>query len=127
MGRIRVTIGWILLGLAGVALAVGITMAATSVTSQRIGLESEPLSAGSELVPTTARTATVDARPARTTPARTQTQAAPPSAAPPPATTPPVATPPVTPPATDDDASDDDDGGKGRGRGRGGDDGEDDD
>lgn len=122
MARIRVTIGWVLLGLAGVALAVGITMAATSVTSQRVGLESEPLSAGRELVPATARTATPEAPAARTTPSRTTRT----GATSPPAATSPAATP-VVPPVADDDASGDDDGGKGRGRGRGGDDDEDDD
>lgn len=73
--RARVIIGWVLLGVAGVALAVGITMTATSLTSQRIGLASEPLTAGEELVPTATtqvtRTTPVRTTPARTTPART--------------------------------------------------------
>lgn len=86
--RARVIIGWVLLGVAGVALAVGITMTATSLTSQRIGLASEPLTAGEELVPTatTQVTRTTPARttPARTTPTRTVTAT---TVAPPPTTT----------------------------------------
>ncbi|MBJ7331970.1 MAG: hypothetical protein JHC95_18885 [Solirubrobacteraceae bacterium] len=71
--RARLLIGWVLLGLAGVALAVGVTMAATSVTSQRIGLDSEPLSAGSDLVPSPVETTT------RTVTVTVQTTAAPPT------------------------------------------------
>lgn len=86
--RARVIIGWVLLGVAGVALAVGITMTATSLTSQRIGLASEPLTAGEELVPTatTQVTRTTPARttPTRTTPTRTVTAT---TVAPPPTTT----------------------------------------
>lgn len=82
--RARVVIGWVLLGVAGVALAVGVTMTATSLTSQRIGLADEPITAGQELVPTgttPARTTTV----ARTV---TVTTAAPaPAAAPAPTAT----------------------------------------
>lgn len=90
--RARVIIGWVLLGVAGVALAVGITMTATSLTSQRIGLASEPLTAGEELVPTatiqvtrtTVRTTPARTTPARTTPTRTVTDT---TVAPPPTTT----------------------------------------
>lgn len=81
--RVRVIIGWVLLGVAGVALAVGITMTATSLTSQRIGLASEPLTAGQELVPT-ATIRVTRTTPARTTPARTVTAT---TVAPPPTTT----------------------------------------
>lgn len=129
MARARVVIGWALLGLAGVALAVGITMTATSVTSQRVGLESEPLSAGRDLVPPSARTATTrTTAPARTStmpPARTATST-PTAAAPAPVASPPPAAGPSAPPVSaDDDGADDD--GRGRGRGRGGDDEGDDD
>ena len=57
-----------LLGLAGLLLAVGITTAATQLTSQRIGLQEEPLTAGEELVPATATTE------AETTPRTTRTE-----------------------------------------------------
>lgn len=79
--RVRVIIGWVLLGVAGVALAVGITMTATSLTSQRIGLASEPLTAGQELVPTVTQPTRTTVR---TAPARTVTAT---TVAPPPTTT----------------------------------------
>ena len=40
----------------GLALAAGITLAASQLSSQQIGLSGEPLSAGTELVPRQART-----------------------------------------------------------------------
>src|SRR3954468_23553138 len=47
---------WILGALAGVVLAAGVTYAASSLSTQRIGLSSEPVSAGQDLAPR--RTAT---------------------------------------------------------------------
>jgi len=117
--RARSTIGLVVLALLGLVLAAGITMAASSLTSQRVGLSAEPLSAGDELVPQE-RPATTPARSrARTT--RTSTTSARTTTTPAPA---PTAT-------TDDHGGDDhggagdegeDDSGRGRGRGRGGDD-----
>jgi hypothetical protein len=115
----RRTLLVILVGVAGLALAVGITFAANELTSQSIGLESEPLEVGTDLVPapTTARTG--DGRPRKRTPAaRTSTTT---TASPPAQTT--AASPPAqttaAPPAAQPSESDDDSGGKGRGRGRG--------
>ena len=42
---------WILGGLAGVLLAAGVTYAASSLSTQRIGISSEPATAGRELAP----------------------------------------------------------------------------
>ena len=106
-----------LLGLAGLLVAVGVTTAATELTSQRIGLQEEPLNAGDDLAPAAV---TQRERPQRTT-----------------ATTPETASPPATttqqappPPATtaEPETESEDDGGRGRGRGRnrgGGDDDDD--
>jgi hypothetical protein len=44
-------LAWILGGLAGVVLAAGVTYAASSLSTQRIGISSEPVSAGRELAP----------------------------------------------------------------------------
>src|SRR3954452_11390932 len=56
---------WILGALAGVVLAAGVTYAASSLSTQRIGLSSEPVDAGRELAPraTPARTPTATATP----------------------------------------------------------------
>jgi hypothetical protein len=122
-----------LVAVVGLFAAVAITTAATELTSQRIGLQSEPLTAGSELVPAPGRTTrTITGRETgRTTedvaPERDDqpTVSADPPPAEPPQTT---QAPPVAPPPADDrsgSGSGDDDGsgrGRGRGRGRGGDD-----
>jgi hypothetical protein len=42
---------WIAVGLAGLALAAGVTYATTQLSSQRIGLSAEPPSAGEQLAP----------------------------------------------------------------------------
>jgi hypothetical protein len=85
---------WTLLALAGLLVAVAVTTAATSLTSQRVGLQAEPLNAGDSLAPRRAREY-------RTTP-----------------TPEPTASP--SPEAGDD--GDGSGRGRGRGRGRGGDD-----
>jgi hypothetical protein len=62
--RARMLLAWIAVGLVGLALAAGVTYAATQLSSQRIGLSAEPPSAGEELAPpSTTRTVP------RTTPA----------------------------------------------------------
>lgn len=48
--RTRTLLAWIAVGLLGLALAAGVTYAATQLSSQRIGLSAEPPSAGEELV-----------------------------------------------------------------------------
>jgi septal ring-binding cell division protein DamX len=49
---------WILGALAGVVLAAGVTYAASSLSTQRIGLSSEPVNAGRELAPRATATRT---------------------------------------------------------------------
>jgi hypothetical protein len=80
-GRI---IGWILLGIAGLAVAVALSLAASTLSTQPIGLSGEPLRAGERLAPpsatsrrttSTARKRTSTAK--KTTPAPTQTAPAP--------------------------------------------------
>lgn len=112
------------LALLGIALAVGVTMAAASLSSQSIGISEEPVEAGEQLaVPTVTaperprtQTATTPARTTATTPRTTP-------APPPPATT--AQVPADQDRRADNSGSDDDDssgGGhsSGRGRGRGG-------
>jgi hypothetical protein len=46
------TVGaWILAAVLGLVLAVAITLAASQLSSQRVGLSGEPASAGDQLVP----------------------------------------------------------------------------
>ncbi len=47
----RTVLAWVVAAVLGLALAAGITLAASQLSSQRIGLSGEPLSAGDELVP----------------------------------------------------------------------------
>ena len=54
---------WILGALAGVVLAAGVTYAASSLSTQRIGLSSEPVNAGRELAPRATATRTPTATP----------------------------------------------------------------
>lgn len=53
----RTLFAWIAVGLVGLALAAGVTYAATQLSSQRIGLSAEPPSAGEELAPPAGRKA----------------------------------------------------------------------
>ena len=55
---------WFLGALAGVVLAAGVSYAASSLSTQRVGLSAEPPSAGADLAPRA--TATPKARPRRT-------------------------------------------------------------
>jgi hypothetical protein len=101
---------WVALAIAGLLVAVAVTTAATSLTSQRVGLQAEPLDAGDELAPKPARSTTPTPAPTRTPkPERSPT---------------PQPTPDPTPTA---EAGDDHGGGSrsgddSSGRGRGGDD-----
>jgi hypothetical protein len=52
---VRRIVLWTLLALAGLLVAVAVTTAATSLTSQRVGLQAEPLDAGESLAPRPAR------------------------------------------------------------------------
>jgi len=93
----RRTAAWAGAALAGLVLAGGLTTAAAQLSNQRVGLSSEPLTAGEQLAPP-ARTAAPPTRTATPRPARTAT--------PTPART--------AAPTVDDHGGDD----SGRGRGR---------
>lgn len=45
------TARWVLLALVGLAIAIGVAIAAANLTSQQIGIASESISAGDALVP----------------------------------------------------------------------------
>ena len=47
----RTVVIWVAFGVAGIVFAVGIGIAAAEISSERIGLSSEPLSAGEDLAP----------------------------------------------------------------------------
>jgi len=116
-GRRR-TAAWVGIALVGLVLAAGLTSAAAQLSNQRVGLSSEPLTAGDALAPTPTPTPTRTAtpRPARTaTPRPTRT-------ATPSATRTAVPTVAGSGGHGSDDGSGDDSGGHGRGRSRGGDD-----
>jgi hypothetical protein len=49
--RLPGTARWILLALAGLAIAIGLAIAAANLTSQQIGIASESVSAGDSLAP----------------------------------------------------------------------------
>jgi hypothetical protein len=71
--------GWILLALAGLALAVVLSVTASNLSTQPIGLSGEPLRAGDRLAPPQGTRFTTTPAPARTqtTPAPPQTTTAP--------------------------------------------------
>ena len=65
---------WLALAIVGLLVAVGVTTAATSLTSQRVGLSAEPLDAGDDLAPEPARSADPTATPKpKEKPERTRT------------------------------------------------------
>ena len=106
---------WCLGALAGVLLAAGITYAASSLTTTRVGLSAEPPSAGSDLAPAARATRTPTPRPKRTPTPRPRPRPRPKrTATPRPApTTVPV---PTAAPTVDDHGGDSS--GKGGGKGR---------
>lgn len=53
--RIPATMRWVALALLGMLIAAGISIAASHLASQQIGLASEPISAGDALAPTRER------------------------------------------------------------------------
>lgn len=64
----RGTLAWILAALIGLAVAAGVMAAASHLSSQRVGLASEPPSAGSRLAPAgQPRHQTPEARPKQVT------------------------------------------------------------
>ena len=97
------TVLWILAAVAGVLLVAGVTAAASSLSTQTVGLSSEPLSAGEQLTPRVTATPTPKPK-ARKKPKRTPTPT--PTADP---------TPVPTNAPTVDDHGGDDNSGKGGG------------
>jgi hypothetical protein len=84
---VRNTVLWILAAIAGVLLVAGVTAAASSLSTQAIGLSSEPLTAGDQLTPRATPTATPRPKPkprkrAKATPTPTPTPTAVPTAVP---------------------------------------------
>jgi hypothetical protein len=49
--KVPATIRWVALALLGLLIAAGVSIAASSLVSQQIGLDSEPISAGDALAP----------------------------------------------------------------------------
>jgi hypothetical protein len=84
----RVVVAWVVAAVLGLALAAGITLAASQLSSQRIGLSGEPLSAGDQLVPR------AQPRPAQRRPSHSSRPAQP--------SHPSQASPPSHPPSGDD-------------------------
>jgi hypothetical protein len=89
------TVLWVLAAVAGVLLVAGITAAASSLSTQTIGLSSEPLSAGEQLTPRATAEATATPTP-KPKPTRTPT---------PTPTSVPTAAPTAIPTVGDDDHS----------------------
>jgi hypothetical protein len=63
----RRTALWILAAVAGVLVIAGVTAAASTLSTQSIGLSSEPLTAGDRLAPTATPTPTPTATPRKST------------------------------------------------------------
>jgi hypothetical protein len=102
---VRNTALWILAAIAGVLLVAGVTAAASSLSTQAIGLSSEPLTAGERLTPR----ATPTAAPKPQKPARQKKRTRPTATPTPTATAAPTAVPTV------DDHGGSDNSGKGSG------------
>jgi hypothetical protein len=49
--NLRATVKWVALALVGLAIAIGVAIAAANLTSQQIGIASESVSAGDTLAP----------------------------------------------------------------------------
>src|SRR4051794_31337533 len=77
----RRTAVWLGAALAGLLVAAGLTTAAAQLSNQRVGLSSEPLTAGDELAPAatpdTSATRTAKPRPTRTATPRPRRTATP--------------------------------------------------
>jgi hypothetical protein len=87
--RVPATIHWVALALLGLLIAAGVSIAASSLVSQQIGLASEPISAGDALAPKASSRANRHEGPRhKASPAKTPTEPAPvKTTAPPPAST----------------------------------------
>jgi hypothetical protein len=106
---VRRTILWSLAAVAGVLLVAGVTAAASSLSTQTIGLSSEPLTAGEQLTPRATATA-----PATPTPHKKRRSRPTPTAT---ATAVPTAVPTVDDRGGGDDHGGDDNSGHGGGGG----------
>ena len=102
---------WTLGALVGVVLAAGVTYAASSLSTQRIGISSEPVSAGQELAPKATASRTPTPTPA---PKKKQRPRPTPTATPRPAATP---VPTAVPTVDDHGGGSDNHGGGGGGHG----------
>jgi cytoskeletal protein RodZ len=97
-------VGWIFVALAGLAIAVVLSVAASNLSTQPIGLSNEPLRAGDRLAPPTVRHTQTPKKAKRRVQRRTQSQTATATAtAPTPAVT--TTTPAPTTTDTDDHAA----------------------
>jgi len=67
---VRAVLGWALAAFAGLVLAAAVTLAASKLSNQRIGLAGEPLTAGHELTP--ARALAVQTTPPTSPPGRSE-------------------------------------------------------
>jgi len=94
------TAKWVLLALAGLAVAIGIAIAAANLTSQQIGIASESVSAGDALAPALQAPRSPGGRQDRQPPAQTPTE---------PTTTTPETTSPPEETDSDDHGADGDD------------------
>jgi hypothetical protein len=103
----RRTALWIGAALAGLVVAAGLTTAAAQLSNQRVGISSEPVTAGDALAPTATPSPTRTPRP---TPTRTPR---------PRRTATPTPTRTAVPTVDDHGGGGDDNGGSGSGRGRG--------
>jgi hypothetical protein len=66
--------GWVLVALAGIAVAVALSVAASNLSTQPIGISEEPLRATTRLAPAPdTGTSTTPRTPTQTTPTRTST------------------------------------------------------
>jgi hypothetical protein len=111
----RRSLVWVLAALLGIALTAGVTWASSQLTSQRIGLSAEPISAGVRLAPPVNTTSTqrVVTQPSRTTTTTTTLTVTTPAPAPAPPEGVPQKTTPSTRPGEDGTQGRGDSGGSG--------------
>ena len=87
------TVRWIALALLGIAIAAGVSIAASRLASQQIGLASQPISAGDALAPHVSHRPGAHGRPQKTAPPRTPTTQTTTAPQPPPVPAPTTAAP----------------------------------
>ena len=91
------TVRWLALALLGVAIAAGVSIAASRLASQQIGLASQPISAGDTLVPHVSHRPGAHRHPQKTAPPRTPTTQTTTVPQPPPVPAPTTPAAPTTP------------------------------